>query len=80
MILTWIDRLESEAGRPSSRLDLGVGGRLDLGVGGRRGSLAALTATPNNDANDDDDDDGDKGHGEKDTANLEKRQSFSCTE
>ena len=73
MILTWIDRLESEAaGRPSSRLD--------LGVGGRRRSLAALTATPNNDANDDGDDNGDKGHGEKDTANLEKRQSFSCTE
>ena len=64
MILTWIDRLESEARRPSSRLD--------LGVGGRRGSLAALASTPNDDANDDDDDDGDQSHGEKDTANLEK--------
>ena len=72
MILTWIDRLESEARRPSSRLDLGVGGRLDLGVGGRRRSLAALTASPNHDDDDDGDGDDGKGHGKKDTANLEK--------
>ena len=75
MILTWINRLESEARRPSSRLDLGVGGRLDLGVGGRRRSLAA---SPSHDDDDDGDGDGDEGHGKKYTANLEKRQSFSC--
>ena len=69
MILTWIDRLESEARRPSSRLDLGVGGRLDLGVGGRRRSLAA---SPSHDDDDDGDGDGDEGHGKKYTANLEK--------
>ena len=69
MILTWIDRLESEARRPSSRLDLGVGGRLDLGVGGRRRPLAA---SPSHDDDDDGDGDGDEGHGKKYTANLEK--------
>ena len=69
MILTWIDRLESGAGRP---VLFSPSSRLDLGVGGRRRSLAALTASPNHDDDDDGDGDGDKGHGKKDTANLEK--------
>ena len=66
MILTWIDRLESGAGRP---VLFSPSSRLDLGVGGRRRSLAA---SPSHDDDDDGDGDGDEGHGKKYTTNLEK--------